>query len=102
LANIYCKWLRKQVKAKDYKLIADAYNTLEGSNFIRGLSPTLLVGSSSPFFDNETKKYFLQQLRVAPLYPVIFALPRIRIAYDLLDRNVKSSSLSSLIIYVSK
>lgn len=88
-----------KLKEENYKILSDAYNTLEGGNFIKGLATTLLLASSSPVFDETTKKNFVQQLRLIPIFPVIFALPKMRDALEKLVDMEKSGSWRSFISF---
>jgi len=91
-----------RINEADYKIISDAYNTLEGSNFIKGLVPVLLALTSSPAINDDTKRYVVQGLRLAPIYPVAFALPKMKTALDRIEKIANSCSLSSFINFIFK
>ncbi len=78
LANGYLGKLDNQ----DAEVVKEAYDTLKGSDFIKGLVPSLIAASISPAFSAKTRNYMLQTSRVAPLYPVTFALPKLKKASE--------------------
>lgn len=91
-----------KLEHEDYKTLSEAYTTLEGSNFVAGSAPFLLVASSSPVFDEPTRRAVFESLVTAPLFPVIFALPKLNAAQKRLEERNKSSSLRSFVSFVSK
>lgn len=91
LANGYLSRLERQ----DAEIIKDAYNTLQGSSFIKGLVPSLITASLSPAFSENMRQYFLTSSRLAPLYPVTFALPKLKKASDKVESIIRMDMFSS-------
>jgi len=90
------------INEDDYKVISEAYNTLEGSNFIKGSVPALLALTSSSTIDDDTKKYVNQGLRLAPIYPIAFVLPKMEKAFERVEKITSSCSLCSFISFIYK
>jgi hypothetical protein len=78
------------------EVIKDAYDTLKGASFIKGLVPSLITASLSPEFSERTRQDFLTSSRLAPLYPVIFALPKLIKASVKVETLIRMDVLSSL------
>lgn len=91
LANGYLNKLDRE----DANVVKDAYDTLIGSDFIKGLVPSLISASMSPAFSVQTQNYMLKTSRIAPLYPVVFALPKLKKASEKLEILIKKDMFKS-------
>jgi len=83
--NFVAKGYLTKLHPNDSIVLKDAYDTLIGNDFIKGLSPTLVSFTSSPIFNEDEKAYFNKLIRIAPIFPVIFALPKLKTALKSLE-----------------
>jgi len=95
LANGYSK----KLSGNQYEMIKDAYETIEGTNFIRQLSSIMLASTSSPLISNDTKVAIYQGVQTNHLQPILFALPKIRRAIPEVKEMIDESLLSSILRY---
>ncbi len=84
----------------DYKVLSDSYNILEGTNFVKGLTPSLLSACASDIIDLDTKQYLKQAIKTNPLQPIIFALPKMKAANKLVESLNKTNCIKSFLTFV--